>query len=98
MGAITIRNLDDAVVAAIKRRAADNGLSMEEEIRRLLASTYFDDRQERGREWARRQLERLQRGELPIAKISSVDEIRAMRQERTEHLERVSKGRNERRR
>ena len=32
MSAITIRNLDDAVVAAIKRRAADNGVSMEEEI------------------------------------------------------------------
>lgn len=31
MDAITIRNLDDAVVAAIKRRAADNGLSMEED-------------------------------------------------------------------
>jgi len=98
MGAITIRNLDDAVVAAIKRRAADNDVSMEEEIRRLLASTYSDDRQERGREWARRQLERLKRGELPVAKVSSVAEVRAMRQERTEHLERISKGRNERRR
>jgi plasmid stability protein len=98
MGAITIRNLDEAVVAAIKRRAVDNGVSMEEEIRRLLASTYSDDRQKHGREWARRQLERLKRGDLPIAKVSSVEEIRAMRQERTEHLERISKGRNERRR
>jgi plasmid stability protein len=98
MGAITIRNLDDTVVAAIKRRAADNGVSMEEEIRRLLASVYADDRQERGREWARRQLERMKRGELPVAKVGSVEEIRAMRRERTEHLERVSKGGNEHRR
>jgi plasmid stability protein len=30
MSAITIRKLDDAVVTAIKRRAADNGISMEE--------------------------------------------------------------------
>jgi plasmid stability protein len=98
MGAITIRNLDDAVVTAIKRRAADNGVSMEEEIRRLLASTYSDDRQERGREWGRRQLERLKRGDLPIARVSSVAEIRAMRRERTERLQHLSKGRNERRR
>ncbi len=35
MSAITIRNLDDAVVAAIKRQAADNGVSMEGEISAL---------------------------------------------------------------
>ncbi len=93
MGAITIRNLDDAVVNSIKRRAADHGASMEEEIRRLLASTYSDDWQERGREWARRQLERLKRGELPRARVSSVAEIRAMRRERMKRLERVSRGR-----
>src|SRR5713101_9614146 len=91
MGAITIRNLDDAVIAAIKRRAAGNGVSMEEEIRRLLASTFSDDRQERGREWARRQVERLNRGELPVAELGAAEEIRAMRRERTDHLERVSK-------
>jgi plasmid stability protein len=96
MGAITIRNLDDTVIAAIKRRAANNNVSMEEEIRRLLAATYSDHRQERGREWARRQLELLKRGKLPRAKLSSVEEIRAMRQERTEHLERTSKGHDER--
>jgi plasmid stability protein len=98
MGAITIRNLDDSVVAAIKRRAADNGLSMEQEIRRLLAAIYSDDRQARGREWARRQLERMKHDELPTAKVSSVEEIRAMRQQRTDHLERTIKARNERRR
>ena len=98
MGAIIIRNLDIAVVTAIKRRAANNGVSMEEEIRRLLASTYSDDRQERGRGWARRQLQRLKRGELPVAKVSSVEEIRAMRNERTRHLQRMAKGRNGRRR
>src|ERR1700737_4771054 len=98
MAAITIRNVDDSVVAAIKRRAADRGVSMEEEIRRLLLATYFDDRQERGRKWAWRQLERLQRRDLPVAKVSSVEEIRAMRRERTARLERISKKRNERRR
>jgi plasmid stability protein len=87
MGAITIRGLDDAVVAAIKQRAGSHGISMEEEIRRLLQTTYTDDRQARGREWARRQLERLKRGELPKADISSVEEIRRMREERDEQLE-----------
>jgi plasmid stability protein len=42
MGAIIIRNLDDAVVTAIKRRAADNGISMAEEIRRLLAAAHSE--------------------------------------------------------
>jgi plasmid stability protein len=98
MGAITIRNLDDSVVSAIKRRAADHGLSMEEEIRRLLLATYFDDRQERGRKWALRQLERLDNQKLPIAKVSSVEEIRAMRQERIARLGLNSKKHNERRR
>jgi antitoxin FitA len=98
MGAITIRNLDDTIVSAIKRRAADHGVSMEEEIRQLLAATYSGDRRRRAREWALRQLERLKRGELPRARVSSVEEIRAMRRARTEHLERLSKKSNERRR
>lgn len=98
MGAITIRNLDDALVTAIKRRAAEKGVSMEEEVRRLLASSYTNDRQERGKAWARRQLERLKRGELPKAKVSSVDEIRAMREERTEQILRAAEGRSEPRR
>jgi plasmid stability protein len=89
MGAITIRNLDDDVISGIKRRAAEHGVSMEEEVRQLLANLYSDERQRASREWAVRQLERLKRGELPRAKTSSVDEIRAMRQERTEYLDRV---------
>ena len=91
MGAITIRGLDDAIVSAIKRRAGDQGVSMEEEVRRLLQATYADDRQARGRAWAKRQLERLRRGKLPKADISSVEEIRRMRQERTDELERRSR-------
>jgi plasmid stability protein len=90
MGAITIRGLDEAVVAAIKRRAGDQGVSMEEEIRRLLQTTYADDREARGREWAKRQLARLRRGELPKLEGSSVETIRAMRRERDEQLMRAS--------
>jgi plasmid stability protein len=86
MGTVTIRNLDERLITAIKRHAAANDVSMEEEIRRLLASTYDEDRRAHGRAWARRQLERLQRGELPKADISAVEEIRRMRDERDEQL------------
>jgi plasmid stability protein len=94
MGAITIRNLDDGVVSAIKRRAAEHGVSMEEEIRTLLASTYSDDVQRKGREWTERQLERLKRGELPIAKTGSTEIIREMREEREQQLTDAIEGRS----
>jgi plasmid stability protein len=38
MGVITIRGLDDAVVARLKARAKAAGRSMEEEVRRILIS------------------------------------------------------------
>jgi plasmid stability protein len=98
MGAITIRNLDDTLVAAIKRRAAEHGVSMEEELRRLLASTYADNRRQRQREWALRQLERLKRGELPDSGGDSVELIRSMRQERDQQLMEAIEGRREPRR
>ncbi len=37
MATITVRNVDDRLVAALKARAKANGRSLEEEIRRLLA-------------------------------------------------------------
>ncbi|MGR4865657.1 FitA-like ribbon-helix-helix domain-containing protein [Caulobacter sp. LARHSG274] len=36
MGQILIRNLDDSVIDALKRRAADHAISAEEEARRVL--------------------------------------------------------------
>jgi plasmid stability protein len=38
MGQILIRNLDDAVIEALRRRAAAAGTSTEEEARRALAA------------------------------------------------------------
>jgi plasmid stability protein len=98
MGAITIRGLDHAIVAAIKRRAGEQGISMAEEVRRLLQATYADDPQVRGRAWALRQLERLRRGELPKADISSVETIRMMREERDQQLMDAIEGRSRSRR
>jgi plasmid stability protein len=85
MGAITIRNLDDALIKAIERSAADKGMSMEDEVRRLLETFYAnatDASQEQGKAWARRQFERPKRGELPMSGGDSADLIRAMREER----------------
>lgn len=95
MGAITIRNIDDALISAIKRKAAEQGISMEEELRRHLAASYPDDRRRAVKEWAQRQLERLHRGELPKAKTSSVDLIREMREERDQQLMDAIEGRSE---
>jgi plasmid stability protein len=39
-GRALIPNLDEAVVAAIKKRAGEHGISMEEEVRRLLTARY----------------------------------------------------------
>jgi plasmid stability protein len=94
MGALTIRNLDDKVISAIKRRAAEHGVSMEEEVRHLLAATYADDQQRKVKEWARRQLERLHRGELPDLKTDSAELIRSMREERDRQLMDAIEGRD----
>ena len=44
MGQILIRNLDDAVIDALRRRAAASGTSMEEEARRALTAAVGLDR------------------------------------------------------
>ena len=46
MGQIVIRNLDVAVLDALRRRAASCGISMEEQARRALAQAVGLDREE----------------------------------------------------
>ena len=46
MGQILIRNLDDVVLDALRRRAGANGRSVEEEARRALASSVGLSREE----------------------------------------------------
>jgi plasmid stability protein len=45
MGQIVIRNLDDAVLVALRKRAAASGISMEEQARRALAQAVGLDRE-----------------------------------------------------
>ena len=74
MGQILIRNLDDAVIAGLKRRAEQNGASAEEEARRgLAASVGFD-----AEAW-RRQTEALADRVGTWAGPSSTDLLRAER-------------------
>lgn len=83
MGQITIRKLDDAVIQALKQRAAAAGHSMEEEARQTLmrSATPGVDR-----------LALVKRMEAFAAKLdaktgpSIADLIREMRDERTEQL------------
>lgn len=43
MSALTVRNLDDAVKARLRLRAARHGVSMEEEVRRILREAVADE-------------------------------------------------------
>jgi plasmid stability protein len=45
MAQIVIRNIDDAVLAALRKRAAASGTSMEEQARRALARAVGLDRE-----------------------------------------------------
>jgi antitoxin FitA len=71
MAQIVIRNLDDAVVAALRRRAADDRTSMEEQARRALMNAVGLDREQ-----AVQRLESVRRriGRLPGPSI--VEELR----------------------
>jgi plasmid stability protein len=71
MAQIVIRNLDDAVVDALRQRAAACGTSMEEQARRALTSVVGLDREE-----AVRRLDEIRRriGRLPGPSV--VEELR----------------------
>lgn len=43
MPALHVRNVDDAVVAALKKRARDHGRSLEAELRSILFAAAFGD-------------------------------------------------------
>ena len=45
MAQFTVRNLEDDVKAGLKRRAAQHGFSMEEEVRQILRNAVNGDRQ-----------------------------------------------------
>jgi plasmid stability protein len=67
VGSLLIRNLDDSVKAALKRRAAENGRSLEEEARQILKIAAARDRVEKGLgTWLRDTAREIGAGELPL--------------------------------
>jgi antitoxin FitA len=71
MAQIVIRNLDDAVLAALRERAALSGTSMEEQARRALAKAVGLDR-----EAAVRRLDEVRRQIGHLDGKSIVDDLR----------------------
>jgi len=74
MGQILIRNLDDGVIEALKRRAADRATSTEEEARRALAASVG-----LGREAFLDRLDAMRRMIGPLSGPTSLDDLRADR-------------------
>ena len=71
MGQILIRNLDDAVLDALRKRAAEHGASLEEEARRAIADSVGLTREE---SLARLDAVRKRVGRLPGP--SALDDLR----------------------
>lgn len=69
MASITIRNLDDSLKEALRRRAAAHGRSMEEEVRRILDAEVHRDSRRPGEglgTWIVRRFSEIGGGELLI--------------------------------
>jgi plasmid stability protein len=71
MGQIVIRNLDDAVIEALRSRAAQQGTSTEEQARRALARSVGLDR-----EAALRRIDQVRESIGRLAGPSTLDDLR----------------------
>jgi plasmid stability protein len=82
MGQLTVRDVDAAVIAALKARAAANGRSMEAEHRQLLREALGSD--EQAREDFRQAAARLRAriGKAPQGTEAAETVVRAMRDSR----------------
>jgi plasmid stability protein len=82
MGQLTVRDVDDAIVAALKVRAAANGRSMEAEHRQILREAL--DADHRARDEFRIAAARLRRriGSMPPDAPRAEDIVRDMRDNR----------------
>jgi plasmid stability protein len=78
MGQIVIRGIDDAVLAALRKRAAASGTSMEEQARRALAKAVGLDR-----ETALRRLDEIRRQIGRLEGESILDDLRRDRRRDT---------------
>lgn len=90
MPTLNIRNVPERVVATLKRRAKENGRSLNAEIVHAL-DTFVDAEERRG--WVAKRLEEM-RAEfvLPKGAPDAVEVIREAREERTNEIERRARG------
>jgi antitoxin FitA len=85
MAQLTVRNLSDDVVAALKARAAANGRSMEAEHRRILEEqlVLVEEKRRRLADFLDRAARlRAEVGPLPPGEPDSTELVRQMRDER----------------
>ncbi len=67
MATLTIRNVDEKVRKALRKRAAENDVSMEEEVRRILARSVSPSEENTRQEKRRRRLDALRKvGANPV--------------------------------
>ena len=87
MGKLLIRNLDDVVIEKLRKRAAANGNSMEEEARQALARAVGHD----VKAWLA-DVDAFRNALPPHKGPPSEDIVRSMRDDRTRHLETLALG------
>jgi plasmid stability protein len=87
---LNIRNVPEKVVATLKRRAKENGRSLNAEIVEALGASVEEERR---RKWVARRLEEL-RAEFVLPKDApdAVELIRQGREERAREIERRARG------
>ena len=79
MADIKVRNLDDRVVDALKARARTKGVSLEQEVREILAEAVGPDRKD-----LYRQLLEIRRMTRPLAGMKASDSVAIVRRLRDE--------------
>src|SRR5690242_7987563 len=83
MGQMLVRNLDDAVIERLKRKALERGTSLEQLAREALTAAAAPTEADRAA-WVAR-MDAL-RAQTPRSDVSSVELIREMREERDRQL------------
>ncbi len=79
MAQIIIRNLDNAVVKALKAEAASNGRSMEAEVRAVIEQRFSQDKVVRSR---RTLMKKIRKSRIRMPKgVSTTDILREIRDE-----------------
>jgi len=87
MNQITIRRLDSSVIEGLKKRAADAGRSMEEEVRTILSDAVLEEQLARQRAWLEEMKQTQKRLFGDRVFPDSSGEFRKMRDERTRQIE-----------